>query len=51
VGGFIRRLIRHFEGIFLRISLRGSRVSALFLFVDDVDPSNVGNRLRFAVFR
>jgi hypothetical protein len=33
-------LFRGFETVFLRICLRGSWVSALCLFVDDLDPSN-----------
>jgi hypothetical protein len=44
------RLIRQFEDVSLRISLRGSWVSVLFLFVDDLGPSNTGNRRRFVVF-
>jgi hypothetical protein len=43
--------VRHFRGNFLQISLRGLWVSALCLFVDDIDPSNVGNHLRFVVFQ
>jgi hypothetical protein len=31
-------LIHHFEGVSLQISLRGSWVSALCLFVDDLEP-------------
>jgi hypothetical protein len=41
-GGF-----RGFERVFLWISLRGSWVSALCLFVNDLDPSNVGKPPRF----
>jgi hypothetical protein len=47
---FVRRSIRRFEGVSLRISLRGSWVSALCLFVDDLDPSNAGFGLRFVDF-
>jgi hypothetical protein len=36
-----------FERVFLRISLRGSWVSALCLYVDDLDPSNAGKPPRF----
>jgi hypothetical protein len=39
-----------FEGVSLWISLRGSWVSALCLFVDDLDPSNAGFGLRFIDF-
>jgi hypothetical protein len=39
------------EGFSLQISLRASRVSALRLFVDDLDPSNVGFGLGFVDFR
>jgi hypothetical protein len=38
---------RGFERVFLRISLRGSWVSALCLFVDDFDPSNAGKPPQF----
>jgi hypothetical protein len=48
---FVLRSIRRFEGVSLRISLRGSWVSALCLFVDDLDPSNTGFGLRFVDFR
>jgi hypothetical protein len=48
---FVLRSIRPFEGVSLRISLRGSWVSALCLFVDDLDPSNTGLGLRFVDFR
>jgi hypothetical protein len=48
---FVRRSIRQFEGVSLRISLRGSWVSALCLFVDDLDPSNARFGLLFVDFR
>jgi hypothetical protein len=47
---FVLDLIRRFWVIWLRISLRGSWVDALRTFVDDLDPSNVGNRARFGEF-
>jgi hypothetical protein len=43
--------VRCFRGNFLQISLRGLLVSALCLFVDDIDPSNTGNHLRFVFFQ
>jgi hypothetical protein len=50
LGFFVRRSICRFEGVSLRISLRGLWVSALCLFVDDLDPSNAGFGLRFVDF-
>jgi hypothetical protein len=47
---FVLRSIRRFGGVSLRISLRGSLVSALCLFVDDLVPSNVGFGLQFVEF-
>jgi hypothetical protein len=44
----IKNLVRH---IFLWISLRGSWVSSLCLYMDDLDPSNGGNHCGFVVFR
>jgi hypothetical protein len=43
-------LFHRFDGVSIRISLRGSWVSALCLFVDDLDPSNAGFGLRFVDF-
>jgi hypothetical protein len=45
---FVLRAICRFEDVSLRISLRG--VSALCLFVDDLDPSNAVFGLRFVDF-
>jgi hypothetical protein len=50
LGFSIRHLIRRFEGISIQISLRGSWVSALCLFVDDLDPSNARFGLRSVDF-
>ena len=50
LGSFILRSIRGFEGVFLRISLRGSWVDALRIFVCDLDPSNTRESLRFVSF-
>jgi hypothetical protein len=47
---FVLDLFRRFEGVSIRISLRGSWLSALCLFVDDLDPSNAGFGLRFVDF-
>jgi hypothetical protein len=50
LGIFVCHSIRRFDGVSLRISLRGSWVSALCLFVDDIDSSNIGFGLRFVDF-
>jgi hypothetical protein len=50
-GIFIHRLIHRFEGVSLWISLSGSWVSALCLFVDDIDPLNAGIFLQVVSFR
>ena len=50
MGGFVLRSIRGFESIFSGISLRGSWVDALCIFVCDLDPSNAGKHLRFVSF-
>ena len=50
LGSFVLRSIRGFEGVSSRISLRGSWVDALRIFVCDLDPSNVGKSLRFVSF-
>jgi hypothetical protein len=47
---FLLDLFHQFEGVSIWISLRGSWVSALCLFVDDLDPSNAGFGLRFVDF-
>jgi hypothetical protein len=47
---FVLYLFHRFEGISIWISLRGSWVSALCLFVDDLDPSNTGFGLQFVDF-
>jgi hypothetical protein len=41
---------RRFERVLLWIYLRGLWESALCLFMDDLDPSNVGKPLRFEGF-
>jgi hypothetical protein len=43
-------LFHRFEGVSLWISFRGTWVSTLCLFVDDLDSSNVGFGLRFVDF-
>ena len=50
LGGFVLRSIRGFEGFSSRISLRGSWVDALRIFVCDLDPSNAKEGLRFVSF-
>jgi hypothetical protein len=50
LGIFVHRSIHRFEGVSLRISLRGYWMSALCLFVDDLDPSSAGFGLRFVDF-
>jgi hypothetical protein len=47
---FVLDLFHRFEGVSIWISLRGSWVSALCLFVDDLDLSNAGFGLRFIDF-
>jgi hypothetical protein len=39
---FVLDLFHRFEGVSILISVRGSWVSALCLFVDDLDLSNAG---------
>jgi hypothetical protein len=43
----VHRLIRQFGGVSAQISLRGSWVDVLYIFVYDLDPSNAGVGLRF----
>ena len=50
LGVFILGSIRDFEGVSSRISLRGSWVDALRMFVCDIDPSNAVESLRFVRF-
>ena len=50
LGSFVLRSIRGFEGVFSQISLRGSWVDALRIFVCDLDPSNAKKHLRFVSF-
>jgi hypothetical protein len=46
----VHHLIRRFEGVSVRISLRGSWVDVLCILVDDLDPSNAGFGLQFTNF-
>ena len=50
LGVFVLRSIRDFGGVSSRISLRGSWVDALRIFVCDLDPSNAVESLRFVRF-
>ena len=50
MGSFVLRSIRGFEGVSSQISLRGSWVDALCIFVCDLDLSNAGKHLRFVSF-
>ena len=50
MGGFVLRSIRDFGGVSSQISLRGSWVDALRIFVCDLDPSNAVESLRFMCF-
>ena len=50
LGVFVLGSIHDFGGVSSRISLRGSWVDALRIFVCDLDSSNAGKSLRFVSF-